>query len=112
MLHPAVLKSEFQGPDIAGSDQLSRFDTQVGLDLLDPFPVQNGLDASSCAEAEIVSPKGRAGQSKSETHRRCQLREGLSPNRRGGVIRIHAQMVGFIGDRKNPVGWPCLQSVL
>ena len=62
VLHPAILKPEFQGSHIPCGDQLTRLDTQVGLDLLNPFPVLNGLNAASRTETEVVSSKGCAGQ--------------------------------------------------
>ena len=69
----------------------------------------DGLDATRCAEAQVVGPERSAGQSQAQSHRRCHLQEGLAPCGCGGVIRIHSQVVGFIRDGQHPLRRPGLQ---
>ena len=61
MVDPAILKAEFQGPHIAGGDQLARFDAQIGGDQLHHGAGLLHLNAAGGTEAQVVGPKGGAG---------------------------------------------------
>ena len=63
MLHPAILKAEFQRPHIAGLNQLAGLDAQVWHDVLASPRLGRNRLAPGGTEGQVVGPKGGAGES-------------------------------------------------
>ena len=105
VLHPAVLKTEFEGAHVASSDQLTRLNTEVRPNLFDEDPIHHCSQPPSRTEAEIVGSKGCSRQSESHPEARCQLEKAGPPRAGIGFLRIDAEMMRFIGDRQ--AGIPC-----
>ena len=67
VLHPAVLKVEFQRAHISRGDQFPRFHAEIRLNLFHQFAVLDCSNAARGAEAEVVSAERCPRQPQSQT---------------------------------------------
>ena len=109
MFNPSVLKAEIQWPHVSTGDQLSGFHGKVGVDLLHHRTVLHRLDAPRRTESEVVGSERCSRQPHSQPTGLGQFQKAVTPGRLVQGIRIHAEVVGLISDRKTAGSAPEIQ---
>ena len=106
MVHPAVLKAEFQRTYIAGRNQLAGLHAQIGSDLFHPLLAIAHLHAPGCAESQVVGAEGRSGEAQPQAGALAEAAEGMAPGGGLGFFGVHAQVVHLVcdGEPSAPAG--------